>query len=70
MYINDTIPAPPPIDVIETIPPDTIRDNPIPEITEIDNKIPESEEENVINAPLVMLCLSFLSLALSVFYYF
>lgn len=39
MYnIPDTIPAPPPI---ETIPPDTVPNNPLPEITEIDNPIPE-----------------------------
>jgi hypothetical protein len=61
MYVHDTIPAPPPIDM-ETIPPptDTVRDNQIPEMT----------EENVIdtNVPLWMLLISFAAVGVSMFY--
>lgn len=75
--VHDTDPSPPPI---ETIPPiDTIRDNPIPEITEVDNKIPEPPEDQAqstavtitqptVNIPFIMVLITIVAALFSMFY--
>lgn len=82
--VQDTIPSPPPI---ETIPPDTIRNNTIPEmiavapeITEIDNAIPEQLDvqtksssvtitPNDVNVPLLMVLFTIGAVLFSILFY-
>jgi hypothetical protein len=71
--IHDTVPSPSPI---ETIPPsDTIPNNPLPEITEVDNLIPQQMEPELIiipdtTTPLILLLISIAALVLSAFYWY
>lgn len=72
MDTHDTVPSPPPI---ETIPPDTIPHNPLPEITEVDNPLPEELVSTAVtitppsfNVPLIMLLITAAATLLSMFY--
>jgi hypothetical protein len=69
--VHDTIPSPPPIETI----PDTIPNNPLPEITEVDNPLPEDCESTAVtitspnfNVPLIMLLITAAATLLHMFY--